>query len=128
MKLRRLEVTELNSYINKLIADEPILGNVMVKGEVSNFKIHSSGNVYLSLKVKDSMVNCIILRRNFAQDMVIKDGTKIIASGSVRVYERDGAYQLYINSVEVEGMGNLYYQYLLNRPSFSSLSFICRYW
>ncbi|MFR4807644.1 MAG: exodeoxyribonuclease VII large subunit [Peptostreptococcus anaerobius] len=44
--------------------------------------------------------------------MVIKDGTKIIASGSVRVYERDGAYQLYINSVEVEGMGNLYYQYL----------------
>lgn len=112
MKLRPLEVSELNSYIKKLIADEPILGNVMVKGEVSNFKIHSSGNVYLSLKDKDSKVNCIILRRNFAQDMVIKDGTKIIASGSVRVYERDGAYQLYINSVEVEGMGNLYYQYL----------------
>ena len=100
MKLRPLEVSELNSYIKKLIADEPILGNVMVKGEVSNFKIHSSGNVYLSLKDKDSKVNCIILRRNFAQDMVIKDGTKIIASGSVRVYERDGAYQLYINSVE----------------------------
>lgn len=112
MKLRPLEVSELNSYIKKLIADEPILGNVMVKGEVSNFKIHSSGNVYMSLKDKDSKVNCIILRRNFAQDMVIKDGTKIIASGSVRVYERDGAYQLYINSVEVEGMGNLYYQYL----------------
>lgn len=112
MKLRPLEVSELNSYIKKLIADEPILGNVMVKGEVSNFKIHSSGNAYLSLKDKDSKVNCIILRRNFAQDMVIKDGTKIIASGSVRVYERDGAYQLYINSVEVEGMGNLYYQYL----------------
>lgn len=112
MKLRPLEVSELNSYIKKLIADEPILGNVMVKGEVSNFKIHSSGNVYLSLKDKDSKVNCIILRRNFAQDMVIKDGAKIIASGSVRVYERDGAYQLYINSVEVEGMGNLYYQYL----------------
>ena len=112
MKLRPLEVSELNSYIKKLIADEPILGNVIVKGEVSNFKIHSSGNVYLSLKDKDSKVNCIILRRNFAQDMVIKDGTKIIASGSVRVYERDGAYQLYINSVEVEGMGNLYYQYL----------------
>ncbi|WP_368346903.1 exodeoxyribonuclease VII large subunit [Peptostreptococcus anaerobius] len=112
MKLRPLEVSELNSYIKKLIADEPILGNVMVKGEVSNFKIHSSGNVYLSLKDKNSKVNCIILRRNFAQDMVIKDGTKIIASGSVRVYERDGAYQLYINSVEVEGMGNLYYQYL----------------
>lgn len=112
MKLRPLEVSELNSYIKKLIADEPILGNVMVKGEVSNFKLHSSGNVYLSLKDKDSKVNCIILRRNFAQDMVIKDGTKIIASGSVRVYERDGAYQLYINSVEVEGMGNLYYQYL----------------
>ena len=112
MKLSPLEVSELNSYIKKLIADEPILGNVMVKGEVSNFKIHSSGNVYLSLKDKDSKVNCIILRRNFAQDMVIKDGTKIIASGSVRVYERDGAYQLYINSVEVEGMGNLYYQYL----------------
>lgn len=112
MKLRPLEVSELNSYIKKLIADEPILGNVMVKGEVSNFKLHSSGNVYLSLKDRDSKVNCIILRRNFAQDMVIKDGTKIIASGSVRVYERDGAYQLYINSVEVEGMGNLYYQYL----------------
>lgn len=117
MKLRPLEVSELNSYISRLIADEPILGNVMVKGEVSNFKAHSSGNVYLSLKDDSSKVNCVILKRNFVNNLDIKDGTKIVASGSIRVYERDGAYQLYIKNIEIEGMGSLYYKYLKMKES-----------
>ena len=112
MKLRPIEVSELNSYIKKMIDEEPILAKVMVRGEVSNFKIHSSGNVYLSLKDKNSKINCIILKRYFSENIDLKEGSKITATGSVRVYERDGAYQLYITNVEIDGMGSLYYQFI----------------
>ena len=112
MKLRPIEVSELNSYIKRMMDEEPILAKVMVRGEVSNFKIHSSGNVYLSLKDKNSKINCIILKRYFSEDIDLKEGSKVTATGSVRVYERDGAYQLYITSIKIDGVGSLYYQFI----------------
>jgi len=112
MKLRPIEVSELNSYIKRMMDEEPILAKVMVRGEVSNFKIHSSGNVYLSLKDKNSKINCIILKRYFSEDIDLKEGSKVTVTGSVRVYERDGAYQLYITSIKIDGVGSLYYQFI----------------
>ncbi|WAW15617.1 exodeoxyribonuclease VII large subunit [Peptostreptococcus equinus] len=112
MKIRPLEVWELNNYMKKLLNDDPILSNVKVSGEISNLKVHSSGNVYLSLKDEKTKVNCVILKRYYDKDIKLENGQKIIASGSINVYERDGAYQLYINKIEVEGMGNLYIEFL----------------
>ena len=111
MKIRALEISELNSYIKKIIINDPILYNIKVKGEISNLKIHSSGNVYLSLKDDKSKINCIVFKRDFDKDLELSNGTKIIADGYVSVYERDGAYQLYINKIEIEGIGNLYIEF-----------------
>ena len=111
MKIRALEISELNSYIKKILINDPILYNIKVKGEISNFKLHSSGNAYLSLKDENSKINCIIFRNNFDKDLNLKNGTKVIAKGYISVYERDGAYQLYINNIEIEGIGNLYLEF-----------------
>lgn len=111
MKLRALDISEANSYIKRILTNDPILYNLRVKGEISNFKVHSSGNVYLSLKDEKSKLNCIIFRSNYDKSLNLDNGVKIIASGYISVYERDGAYQLYINEVEIEGIGNLYMEF-----------------
>ena len=111
MKLRALDISEVNSYVKRILTNDPILYNLRVKGEISNFKVHSSGNVYLSLKDEKSKINCIIFRSNFDRSLKLDDGVKIIASGYISVYERDGAYQFYINEVEIEGVGNLYIEF-----------------
>ena len=111
MKLRALDISEVNSYIKRILTNDPILYNLRVKGEISNFKVHSSGNVYLSLKDEKSKLNCIIFKSNYDKSLNLDKGVKIIASGYMSVYERDGAYQLYINEVEIEGIGNLYIEF-----------------
>ncbi|MEW9080385.1 exodeoxyribonuclease VII large subunit [Terrisporobacter glycolicus] len=111
MKLRALDISEANSYIKRILINDPILYNLRVKGEISNFKVHSSGNAYLSLKDEKSKLNCIIFKNNYDKSLNLDNGVKIIASGYISVYERDGAYQLYINEVEIEGIGNLYIEF-----------------
>lgn len=111
MKLRALDISEVNSYIKRILTNDPILYNLRVKGEISNFKVHSSGNVYLSLKDEKSKLNCIIFKSNYDKSLNLDNGVKIIVSGYISVYERDGAYQLYINEVEIEGIGNLYIEF-----------------
>lgn len=111
MKLRALDISEANSYIKRILINDPILYNLRVKGEISNFKAHSSGNAYLSLKDEKSKLNCIIFKSNYDKSLNLDNGVKIIASGYISVYERDGAYQLYINEVEIEGIGNLYIEF-----------------
>lgn len=111
MKLRALDISEANSYIKRILSNDPILYNLKVKGEISNFKVHTSGNVYLSLKDENSKLNCVIFRNNYDSTMKLNNGVKVIANGYISVYERDGSYQLYINSVEIEGIGNLYIEF-----------------
>ncbi|MGX4598799.1 exodeoxyribonuclease VII large subunit [Faecalimicrobium sp. JNUCC 81] len=111
MKLRALDISEANSYIKRILSNDPILYNLKVKGEISNFKVHTSGNVYLSLKDENSKLNCVIFRNNYDPTMKLNNGVKVIANGYISVYERDGSYQLYINSVEIEGIGNLYIEF-----------------
>lgn len=111
MKLRALDISEANSYIKRILSNDPILYNLKVKGEISNLKIHNSGNVYLSLKDEFSKLNCVIFKDNYDKNLELKNGSKIIANGYVSIYERDGLYQLYINSIEIEGLGNLYIEF-----------------
>lgn len=112
LKIRALEVTELNEYVKRILNDDPILSNIKVKGEISNFKIHSSGNVYLSLKDEKSKINCMIHRNNFDRKLDLDNGKKIIAEGYISSYIRDGVYQLYIRKIEIEGQGRLYLEFL----------------
>lgn len=111
MKLRALEISEVNSYIKRVLTNDAILYNLKVKGEISNFKVHSSGNVYLSLKDEKSKINCVIFNSNYDKNLNLDNGSKIIANGYISLYERDGSYQLYINDIEIEGLGNLYIEF-----------------
>ena len=111
MKIRALDVSEANSYIKRILINDPILCNLKIKGEISNFKVHSSGNVYLSLKDQNSKINCVIFRNDYDRNLNLENGTKVIASGYISVYERDGSYQLYIEHIEIAGIGNLYIEF-----------------
>ncbi|WP_286316481.1 exodeoxyribonuclease VII large subunit [Romboutsia ilealis] len=111
MKLRALEISEVNSYIKRVLTNDAILYNLKVKGEISNLKVHSSGNVYLSLKDEKSKINCVIFKNNYNKDLHLDNGSKVIANGFISLYERDGSYQLYINDIEIEGLGNLYIEF-----------------
>lgn len=111
MKLRALEVSEVNSYIKRILSNDAILYNLKIKGEISNFKVHSSKNVYLTLKDQSSKISCVIFKSNYDDSLGLEDGTKVIATGYISVYERDGSYQLYIESIEIDGVGSLYLEF-----------------
>lgn len=111
MKIRALEINEANSYIKKVLSNDPILYNLKVRGEISNFKINSSGHVYLTLKDEISKMRCVIFKENYDKSLNLEDGMKIIATGYVSVYERDGTYQLYIKNIENDGVGNLHLEF-----------------
>lgn len=112
MKIRVLEVSEVNEYIKKVFLDDPILNSVKVRGEVSNFKIHSSGHVYLTLKDNKSKIRCMIYRSDYNKDLELDNGSKIVADGYISNYVSDGSYQLYMKNVSLEGVGNLYLDFL----------------
>lgn len=112
MKIRVLEVSEVNEYIKKVFLDDPILNSVKVRGEISNFKIHSSGNVYLTLKDNKSKIRCMIYRSDYNKDLELDNGSKIVADGYISNYVSDGSYQLYMKNVSLEGVGNLYLDFL----------------
>ncbi len=104
-----LTVTELNQYIKDLIDINPPLSDIYIKGEISNFKAHTSGHFYFTLKDADSALKSVMFRSS-AQKMEFmpENGMKVIAHGRISAFVRDGAYQLYADSMEPDGVGALY--------------------
>ena len=112
MNLRILSVTELNQYIKRIINSDPILNAIKVEGEISNFKKHSSGHAYFSIKDDNSRINCVMFSNYFDSiDFIPKDGQMIEIFGRVSVYEKNGTYQLYVNQMKSAGIGYLYKKY-----------------
>lgn len=104
-----LSVTQVNLYVKELIARDDILCDVLVKGEISNYKAHSSGHIYMSLKDESGVIRAVMFRSAAGKlDFAPKNGMKIVARGRIGVYERDGQYQLYIEAMQQEGQGDLY--------------------
>lgn len=109
MYLKTLTVSDINNYIKKVIDNDFILNNAAISGEISNFKLHSSGHMYFSLKDEYSKINCVMFKGNTRTLKFIPDnGIKVVVKGRISVYEKDGSYQLYCNSIEPEGLGELY--------------------
>lgn len=107
-----ISVSELNSYIKNKIADDEYLNNVIIKGEISNFKNHYTGHMYFTLKDENSLIKCIMFK-SYAQklDFMPKDGMKVFVLGGVSVFERDGVYQIYVKAMQEDGVGILYKKY-----------------
>ena len=105
-------VSRVNNYIKRLLDSKPVLNDLWVKGEISNFKRHSSGHIYLTLKDEHSVLKAVMFR-SAASTLAFSpsDGMKIIARGRVSVYEAGGAYQLYIEEMIPDGVGALYLEY-----------------
>ena len=92
-----LTVKQLNLYVRSLVEGDARLNNVLIKGELSNFKNHySSGHLYFTLKDKDAAIRCVMFR-SFASTLKFNpsDGMQVILRGSVSIYEKDGQYQFY---------------------------------
>lgn len=103
-----VSVTELNNYIRQLFEQDRFLGNVLVRGEISNFRRHHSGHCYFTLKDAGAAIRCVMFRGRFQHIRFEPvDGAQVRVSGAVSVYERDGAYQLYVESMLVDGQGDL---------------------
>jgi exodeoxyribonuclease VII large subunit len=112
MNIEAISVTDLNKYIKDKVAQDEYLNNVLVKGEISNFKHHYTGHLYFTLKDDNSLIKCIMFK-SFVQNLkfVPKDGMKVMVFGTVSVFERDGVYQIYCKAMQEEGMGSLYKAY-----------------
>lgn len=109
-----LSVSNINLYIKSLLSYDPNLSSVSVRGEISNYKRYSSGHAYFSLKDASGVLKCVLFQSYFSKvNFAPADGMRVIATGSVNVYERDGVYQLYVQSMEPDGIGSLYEQFEL---------------
>ena len=108
MALKPVRVSQLNSYIKRILQTDPILGNVSVIGEISNLKFHSSGHVYFSLKDEDSKISCFLPAGNVGRiGFQLKEGIEVTAHGYIYLYERGGSYSINIRDMESAGQGDL---------------------
>jgi exodeoxyribonuclease VII large subunit len=101
-------VTEITQYLRTLLESDPILQDVWISGEVSNLSRPSSGHIYFTLKDGGAAIKCVIWRSAAMRIPDFQVGSQIEAHGAVSLYERDGAYQLYVNAVRMRGEGELY--------------------
>lgn len=105
-------VEQVNKYIKNMFAEDFLLRNICIKGEVSNCKYHTSGHIYFTLKDASGTISAIMFagyRRGLKFQM--KEGDKVMVTGSVEVYEGAGKYQIYAREIELDGAGNLFLQY-----------------
>lgn len=104
-----ISITEINRIIKNTIDLNPVLKSVYLKGEISNLKLHTRGHLYFSLKDENSKINAVMFNyKNSGIDFVPKDGDSVLVHGRISVYESSGSYQIYVDSLEQDGVGDLY--------------------
>lgn len=109
MNFSPLSVTQINNYIKVLFSSDDLLKKIYVKGEISNFKHHYSGHMYFTLKDDNSKIKCVMFKSaGYHLKFTPEDGMNVIVKGEVSIYERDGQYQLYVESISPDGIGALY--------------------
>ena len=104
-----ITVTQLTKYIKYKIDNDQNLNKIYLKGEISNFKAHTRGHFYFTIKDENTRINAVMFS-TYAKDVKfdIQDGMKVLVTGKVSVYEATGGYQIYVDSITEDGLGNLY--------------------
>ena len=109
MNDKYITVTQLTRYIKYRIDNDVNLNEVFLKGEISNFKAHSRGHYYFTLKDDGSRINAIMFASSTKKIKFIpSDGMKVLVTGKISVFEANGGYQIYVNDMLEDGVGNLY--------------------
>lgn len=117
-------VTQINSYIKNMFKQDFVLNNISLKGEISNLKYHNSGHIYFTLKDEKATIS-VIMFASFAGRLSfeLSNGMMVIVTGRVDVYERDGRYQLYANTIKMDGVGDLYLRYESLKARFEEMGY-----
>ncbi len=112
MNDKYITVTQLTKYIKYKIDNDVHLNEVFLKGEISNFKAHSRGHYYFTLKDEGSRINAIMFSSSTkGLKFIPQDGMKVLVTGKISVFEANGGYQIYVNDMLEDGVGNLYIAY-----------------
>ncbi|MCM1256697.1 MAG: exodeoxyribonuclease VII large subunit [Roseburia sp.] len=105
-------VTQVNGYIKNMFAQDFMMKNICVKGEISNCKYHSSGHIYFTLKDEKAAIGCVMFAgARGGLKFRMKEGDQVNVTGSIEVYERDGRYQLYAREIKRDGAGDLFLRF-----------------
>lgn len=106
-------VGQINNYIKNMIANDYLLRNICIKGEVSNCKYHSMGHIYFSIKDETGSMSCVMFKSSVPAGLKfrLQDGQAVLIQGNVNVYERDSKYQLYAKEITLDGAGQLFVLY-----------------
>lgn len=109
MNKEYLTISDVNKIVKHTIDSSYELSNIYLKGEVSNFKYHTRGHLYFSLKDETSRINAVMFSYNASNlSFMPKDGDSVLIRGRVSVYEATGSYQVYVEEMSLDGIGNLY--------------------
>lgn len=112
MSKQTISVSQLTMHLKDIIENDFELSRTNVRGEISNFKYHSSGHMYFTLKDENAKIKCVMFRGyNAFLKFMPEDGMSVIIEGNVSIYEKDGQYQLYCNRMDPDGVGGLYLAY-----------------
>ena len=112
MEHNYVSVTQLTKYIKYIVDNDKNLNKVYLKGEISNFKNHTRGHLYFTLKDENTRINAIMFSSNASNlKFMPQDGMKVLVTGKISVYEANGGYQIYVTDMIEDGIGNLYIAY-----------------
>lgn len=115
-------VTQVNAYIKNMFSQDFALKRISIKGEVSNCKYHTSGHIYFTLKDQGAAISAVMFAsQRKGLKFQLAEGQKVVAKGSVEVYERDGRYQLYAQEITKEGTGDLYERFIKLRDELEEM-------
>ena len=107
-----LSVSQLNEYVRRLLAGDPMLRSLRVQGEISGFKRYTSGHLYFTLKDEEACVSCVMFRSAAETlDFRPQDGQRVTIRGSASLYPQRGQFQLYVETMQREGVGELYMRF-----------------
>ncbi len=121
---RIISVKEINRFIKTVLESNALLKSIKVEGEISNFKLHSNGHAYFSLKDGESRISCVMYQSDYLKSKIqLYDGLQVVVTASVTVYERMGQYQLGVRSVKVAGLGELFERYEALKQELKSLGY-----
>lgn len=105
-------VSNVNKYIKMMFDKDPVLADISIKGEITNFKAHYTGHLYFTLKDNSSTIKCVMFKGYAGLNKFNpKDGDSVIVTGSISSFERDGVYQVYVKAMSLDGLGDLYLKY-----------------
>lgn len=109
LQQRIYSVSEVNQYIKQLLEEQPILSGILIRGEISNYKVYPSGHHYFTLKDGQGALRCVLFAGSAKYlRFCPENGMKVVASGKISAYPRDGAYQMYCTRLVSDGVGDLH--------------------